>query len=115
MSKKKKSSKEMTIKQKEEMLLQNTIMSTVVMSLVTLIIGCGACAYLRDHPRDGLVEALSGGIQRQGDLVIQNGEVQLEFDAGFGQPGNAILLSQPLGCGLFDDGLAVGNAHQLAV
>lgn len=63
MSKKKKSSKEMTIKQKEEMLLQNTIMSTVVMSLVTLIIGCGACAYLRDHPRDGLVEALSGALE----------------------------------------------------
>ena len=44
-----------------------------------------------------LMQALSGGVQRQGDLVIENREVQLELDTGLGQPLDTILFTQALG------------------
>ena len=60
-----------------------------------------------------LVEAGAGGVQIQLDTVIHNGKLQLILGAGFGQPGDAVLLAQALGGRLLDDGLAVGDAHQL--
>ena len=62
-----------------------------------------------------LVEAGAGGIQVQLHPVIHNGELELILGAGFRQPGDTVLLSQAAGCGLLDDGLAVGDGHELGV
>ena len=62
-----------------------------------------------------LVEAGTGGIQVQSDLVSHDGKLQLILGAGFGQPAYTVLFTQTAGSGFLDDGLAVGNGHQLGV
>ena len=61
------------------------------------------------------MQTLTGGIQRKGHLIIQDGKVHLELDAGFRQPADTVLFTQTLGCGLLDDGLAVRNTHELGI
>ena len=62
-----------------------------------------------------LVQAGAGGIQEKLHPVVHDGKLQLVLGTGFGKPGNAVLFPQTAGSGLLDDGLAVGNRHELGV
>ena len=62
-----------------------------------------------------LMQAGAGGIQRQSYLIVQDGKVELKLHAGLRQPGHTVLFTQAAGGRLFDDGLTVRNAHELAV
>ena len=62
-----------------------------------------------------LVQTHTGGIQVKHHPVVHQRKLQLIFFPILGQPADTILFSQPLGRGLFHDGLTIRHGHQLTV
>ena len=62
-----------------------------------------------------LVEPCPGGIQVKLRLVVHNGKLELVQVPVLRQPGNAVLLPQVPGGGLFHNGLTVRHRVELAV
>ena len=62
-----------------------------------------------------LVQPLAGGIQIQRGHILDDGELDLIPAAGFRQGLQTVFLPQPLGGGLFHNGLAGGNGVELGV
>ena len=62
-----------------------------------------------------LVQALSAGIQAQGDAVLHDGKADLHRLGALIEPSNMVAALEPLHHGLFDDLLAVGHGKELGV
>ena len=61
------------------------------------------------------MQALSAGIQAQGDLILHDGEADLHSLGALGKPGDVIAALEPFHHGLLDDLLAVRHREESGI